>query len=66
MKYTIFKTIEKNNTLLFEVQTEAKALKLLNQLIDEYAEQIIKKHPSIKDFEALTIAEECFYISFES
>lgn len=66
MKYTVFKTIEKNDTVLFEVQTEAKALKLLNQLIEEYAEELILKYPDINEFEALTIAEECFYVYLEN
>lgn len=66
MGYSVIKNIDNREHVLFSNKTEIDALKIMNHLIEEYAEELINMYPDINAISAITIAEERFILRAEN
>ena len=62
MKYNVIKILDQHEVILFENQPESNALKLINQLIDQHAEDLMSDYPDIDELDAISIAEAQFLL----
>jgi hypothetical protein len=62
MKYNVIKILDQHEVVLFENQPESNALKLINQLIEQHAENLISDYPDINELDAIKIAESQFLL----
>jgi hypothetical protein len=62
MKYNVIKILEHREVVLFDDKPEAAAIKLMSQLIEQHAEDLIRNYPDINESDAINIAETQFLL----
>jgi hypothetical protein len=62
VKYNISKILDHNEVMLFQNMLESDALKLIGQLIEQYANNLTSEYPDITEYDAMNIAEAKFLL----